>query len=131
MPFDRREAPAKARNNEKSLLDRSARVLFVAAVMLTTSAIGWWVRAFKIFPHGILFDSCKTAETQVDFLMGERYELRRARFVNIAPDRAETYRFEFIAAAGLADPILVPGGFGKFADHCPGQAWLPRRRVRR
>ena len=114
--------PAKAHNSERSLLHRVERYLFVTAVLLATFTVGWSVATFGIFPHSILFNAYKTAETQIDFLTGERHELRRVRFVNIAPDRAETHRFEFVAAATFADPILVPGGLGRFAEHCPGHA---------
>ena len=40
--------------------------------------------------------------------------------MNIDPGRVETHRWEFVAADTLTDPILVPGGFGQFAEYCPG-----------
>lgn len=120
MPFDPRWTPAKGRNSERSFLDRAARLLFVAAVILTTFAIGWRVGAFKIFPHGALSKAFKTAKVQIELLTGKSPLFKYLKFVNIAPDRVEIHRFEFIAADALADPILVPGGMGKFVEYCPG-----------
>ena len=42
--------------------------------------------------------------------------------MDVVPDCVEAHRFEFVAADALTDPILVLGGFGQFAEYCPGQA---------
>lgn len=120
MPFDRRGAPTKESNNGRSLLDGASRFLFLTAVILAAFAYGWTVRTFKMFPHAILSDAYKTAKTQMQFLTDKNPTWKAHRFVNVAPDRVETRRFEFVAANALNDPILVPGGFGQFAEYCPG-----------
>lgn len=122
MPFDRRGALAKVHNSERSLLDRAPRFLFLAAVILATFAVGWRVGTFEIFPHAILFNAYKTAKTQIKLITEENYVFRRSRFVNIAPNSVKAHRFEFFAAAALADPVLIAGGFGQFAEYCPGHA---------
>lgn len=120
MLFDRRGIPTKEHNNGRSLLDKAPRFLFLTAVLLAAFAIGWKVRTFGIFPHAILFDAYKTAKTQIEFLTDKNPTWKALNFVNVAPDRVETHRFEFVAADALTDPILVPGGFGQFAEYCPG-----------
>ena len=122
MLFDRRGVPVKVRNNERLLLDRAVRFLFVIAAVLVTFVVGWGVGTFERFPHALLSNAYKTARTQLELLTDEIPTLRKHTFVNIAPDRVEAHRFEFIAAAALADPILVPGGLGQFAEYCPGHA---------
>ena len=125
MPFDRRRAPTKEHNNGRSLLDRASRFLFLTAVILAAFAYGWTVRTFKMFPYAILSDAYKTAKTIIEFSEEEIRKipaLRSGEFVNVVPDRVEAHRFEFVAAAALTDPILVPGGFGRFAEYCPGHA---------
>lgn len=104
------------------LFDRLPRFLFVAAVILAAFAIGWKVRTFKIFPHAILFDAYKTAKTQIEWLKDKNLIWKEHQFVSVDPDRVQTHRFEFVAANILTDPILVPGGFGQFAEYCPGYA---------
>lgn len=120
MPFDRRGALAKVHNSGMSLLERVPLFLFLAAAILAAFAVGWRVGTFEKFPHAILFKAYKTAKTQIRVLRNDAYI--SAIFVNIAPDRVKAHRFEFVAAAALADPILVPGGLGQFAEHCPGHA---------
>ena len=125
MPFDRRGALAKEHDSGRSLLDGAPRFLFLAAVILAAFAVGWRVRTFEIFPHAILFNAYKTAKTHIEFSEEEIRKipaLSRGEFVNVVPDRVEAHRFEFVAAAALTDPILVPGGFGRFAEYCPGHA---------
>ena len=90
--------------------------------MLATFTVGWGVGTSRIFPHAILFDAYKTAKTQIEWLRDKNLIWKNHRFVNVDPDRVETHRFEFVAADNLTDPILVPGGFGQFAEYCPGHA---------
>ena len=104
------------------LFNRLPRFLFAAAVILAAFALGWKVRTFKIFPHAILFDAYKTAKTQIEWLRDKNLIWKEHRFVNVDPDRVETHRFEFVAADTLTDSILVPGGYGQFAEYCPGYA---------
>ena len=122
MPFGRRGSPAEGHESERSLLDGAVRFLFLIAVILAAFAIGWSVATFEKFPHGILLDAYKTAATQIELLTRGKKRLLPMRFVNIAPGSVKAHRFEFVAAAALADPILVPGGVGHFAEHCPGHA---------
>ena len=98
-------------------MDKAPRFLFLTAVILATFAFGWRVGTFEKFPHAILFKAYKTAKTQIQLLTNT---YSRSIFVNIAPDSVKAHRLEFVAAAALADPILVPGGLGEFAEHCPG-----------
>ena len=122
MPFGRRGSLAKVCDIKRSLLDGALRCLFLTAVILATFAFGWRVGTFEKFPHTTLLRAYKTAKTQIELLTREKYVFRHSRFVNIAPDSVKAHRFEFVAAATLADPILVPGGFGQFAEYCPGYA---------
>lgn len=122
MPFDRRRTPTKEHDNGRSLLDRAPRVLFLTAVILAAFAVGWRVGALEIFPHVILSNAYKTAETYIEFFEEEIPALRGREFVNVAPGRVETHRFEFVAASTLTDPIRVPGGLGRFTEYCPGHA---------
>ena len=125
MPFDRRRALVKVHDSGRSLLDGAPRFLFLTAVILAAFAYGWTVGTFKMFPHAILSDAYKTAKTYIEFSEEEIRKipaLSRGEFVNVVPDRVEAHRFEFVAAAALTDPILVPGGFGRFAEYCPGHA---------
>ena len=103
-------------------MDKVPRFLFLTAVILATFAFGWRVGTFEKFPHAILVKAYKTVGTHIELLTREKYAYRRLRFVNIAPDSVKAHRFEFVTVAALADPILVPGGLGKFAEHCPGHA---------
>ena len=106
------------------LFHRLPRFLFVTAIILAAFAISWGVGTSRIFPHTILFDAYKTAKTQIGFFTNKTsvWSRQPPEFVNIAPDRVETHRFEFVAADALTDPILVLGGFGQFAEYCPGHA---------
>lgn len=122
MPFGRRGSLAKVCDTEKSLLDGALRCLFLTAVILATFAFGWKVGTFEKFPHTTLFKAYKTAKTQIELLTREKYVFGHSRFVNIAPDSVKAHRFEFVAATALTDPILVPGGFGQFAEYCPRHA---------
>lgn len=76
--------------------------------------------AFKIYPHAILINTYKTAKTQIEWFTGKESVIGNIRFVDIAPDRVEAYRFEFVAARTLTDPILVTGGLEQFAEYYPG-----------
>lgn len=119
MPLGRCDSPAKGHYSERSLLDRAARFLFVIAAILATFALGWGVGTSGKFPQAVLAKAYKTAETHIRILTNT---YNHWIFVNIAPDSVKAHRFEFVAAAALADPILVPGGVGQFAEHCPGHA---------
>lgn len=122
MPFDRRGALKKVHNSGRLLLDRAPRFLFLAAVILAAFAVGWRVGTFEIFPHAILFKAYKTARTQIKLFKDINPALKHARFVNVVPDPLKVHRFEFVAADALADPILVTGGLGHFAEYCPDHA---------
>ena len=113
-------APHKRHDDGRSLLDRALRFLFLATVILAAFAIGWGAGAFKIYPHAILINTYKTAKTQIEWFTGKESVIGNIRFVDIAPDRVEAYRFEFVAARTLTDPILVTGGLEQFAEYCPG-----------
>ena len=103
-------------------MGRASWVLLLTAVILAAFAYGWRVGTFEIFPHAILFNAYKTAKTQIELFEDEIPALRGREFVNVAPGRVETHRFEFVAAPALTDPILVPGGLGRFTEYCPGHA---------
>lgn len=100
--------------------DRLPRFLFVAAVILAAFALGWKVGTFKIFPHAILSDGYKSAKMQIALLTARELVPGFVRFVDVVPDRVEMHRWEFVAADALVDPVLVTGGYGKFAEYCPG-----------
>lgn len=122
MLFYSRGVPTEVCNGERSLLDRRAGLFFVIAVILATFAFGWGVGTFEKFPHAFLFKAYKTARTQIKLLKDINPALIHVRFVNVFPDPLEVHRFEFGAADALADPILVTGGLGHFAEYCPGHA---------
>lgn len=134
MPFDRCGVCAKVHKGVTSLFDRASQTLFVTVIILAIFTIGLGVGTFKIFPYAILSNAYNTAKNQVEFLTDKNFVVWHTRppeFVNIDPGRVETHRWEFVAADTLTDPILVPGGFGQFAEYCPGQAGCLAVRVRR
>ena len=104
-----------------SFLERTPLFLFIMAIVLAAFAAGMYVHSSKTFPYNIVYSAYKTAETLIQF-HGRRSAPGPSRFVNISPESVEARRFEFLAADALADPILVPGGWGQFAETCPGQA---------
>ena len=121
MPYrSTRSLPYKRHDDGRSLLNSAPRFLFLAAVILLAFAIGWGAGAFEIYPHAVLSNAYKTAKTQIEWLTGKESVIRKFRFVDVAPDRVEAHRFEFVATGALTDPILVMGGWGQFAEYCPG-----------
>ena len=102
-------------------MGRASRLLFVAALLLASFAGGMYVTIYKFFPYDVLFSARKTflAAVETNRLGIPRYS---DEFVDVPPEQAAARRFEFIGSDRLADPILVPGGWGQFQEHCPDHA---------
>ncbi len=100
---------------------RAPALLFVAALMLAAFAGGRYVALYEVFPDAILSSAEKTFVELVEIKLREP-SYRRRMFVDVPPEQAAARRFEFIGSDSLADPILVPGGWGLFREHCPEHA---------
>ena len=107
-----------------SLLNRTPRFLFTIGVGLAAFAVGLYVQNHRIFPYEIIAAASKTAITLsrslVEASPTKGFFDRDGEFVSIAPNSVKARRFEFFASDGLNDPILVPGGPGRFREYCPG-----------
>ena len=97
---------------------RAPLCLFLAALMLAAFAAGMYVRSYEMFPSAFFKDAHKAWKQLRKYHFFEP-SLSSLQFVDIAPDRAEARRFEFIGAAGFSGPILAAGMAGAFADLCP------------
>ena len=102
--------------------------LFAASLVLAAFAGGVWVAHHRMFPFREMHTAKRTLFTLLDepdrmipFLRGipgpDRWELTA-----FPRGRVDAHRIRFIDGAPLADPVLFPGGRGKFAEHCPGHA---------
>ena len=92
--------------------------LFVAALMLAAFAGGLCVARYEVFPYALLSSAKKTFVTAVGINLSDPLRYRR-EFVDVPPDRVAARRFEFMGSDRLTDPILVPGGPGRFREYCP------------
>ena len=107
-----------------SLLDRTSQSLFIIGSGLAAFAAGMYVQNHRIFPYEIIAAASKTATTLIQSHM-EASRIkglfgRDGKFVSIAPNNVKAQRFKFFASDALNDPILVPGGPGRFTEYCPG-----------
>ena len=99
-------------------LRRASLPLFVAALMLAAFAGGLCVARYEVFPYALLSSARKTFVTAVGINLSGPLRYRR-EFVDVPPDRVAARRFEFMGSDRLTDPILVPGGPGRFREYCP------------
>ncbi len=97
---------------------RAPLPLFVAALMLAAFAGGLYVARYKVFPYALLSSARKTFVTAVETNLRDP-DRDRWEFVDVPPDQAADRRFEFMGSDHLTDPILVPGGVGRFREYCP------------
>ena len=95
--------------------------MFVAALLLAAFAGGLYVATYKVFLYAFLVSARKTFVAAVEVSFDKPYG-KRPRGVDIPPDQVADWRFEFIGSDRLADPIVVPGGWGHFQEHCPDHA---------
>ena len=91
--------------------------------MLATFAAGMYVQKTEVFPHGVISSATKTATTLFERASAPPLLLKPWKnFVNVEPDSVAAHRFEFFDSDELADPILVAGERGRFAEYCPDYA---------
>ena len=100
---------------------RTPVLLFLAALMLATFAGGLYVAHYRVFPYALLSSAGKTFASMLDLHLHDPY-WDRWEFVDVPTAQVAARRFEFIGSDRLTDPILVPGGVGRFREHCPGHA---------
>ena len=93
----------------------------MGALMLATFAGGLYVAHYRVFPYAILSSAGKTFASLLEVHLHDPY-WDRWEFVDVPPDQAAARRFEFMGSGRLTDPILVPGGRGRFREYCPGHA---------
>ncbi len=107
-----------------ALLRRAPVFLFAMALLLAGFAGGLYVARHKVFPHALLSAAYKTfvAAGEVNFRALPPPAWDGWNFVDLPPDQATARRFEFIGNDRLTDPILVPGGPGRFREYCPDHA---------
>ena len=83
-----------------------------------------YVQNHKVFPYGIIADASKTAITLIQSLVEISSTKglfdRDGEFASVAPNSVKARRFEFFVSEALKDPILIPGGPGRFIEYCPG-----------
>ena len=93
----------------------------MGALMLATFAGGLYVAHYRVFPYALLSSAGKTVASLLEIHLHDPY-WDRWEFVDVPPDRVAARRFEFMGSDRLTDPILVPGGRGRFREYCPGHA---------
>ena len=99
-------------------LERAPAALFALALLLTAFALGMVVERTEAWPYGVVADAIKTARTLREASLGDPLP-EGVAFVDTPPSEAAAARVRFAAADRLADPVLVQGGRGLFADLCP------------
>ncbi len=100
---------------------RAPVLLFVGALMLAAFAGGLCVAQYKVFPYALLSSARKTFVAAVKANLHDPYRELRG-FVDVPPDQVAARRFEFMGSDHLTDPIVVPGGWGRFREYCPHHA---------
>ena len=96
------------------------RALFAASLVLAVFGAGVWVGKFQVFPHDPLRDAWKTLRALHAAHSRRPYHKRHwILHPEVLRDRPPAARIQFIEGEALADPVLLPGGWGKFTEHCP------------
>ena len=98
--------------------ERAPAALFALALLLAAFALGMFVERTEAWPYGVVADAVKTARTLRASSLDDP-PTEGAVFVDTPPAEAAAERVRFAAADRLADPVLVQGGPGLFADLCP------------
>ena len=108
------------RSAPRRLAAATPRALFAAAFVLAVFGLGVWTGKFQVFPHDPLRDAWKTLRA-LHAAHSRRPYHRRQWILNpeVLRDRMPAARIQFIEGEALADPVLFPAGWGRFAEHCP------------
>ena len=145
------KARASSERHAKRAGGRVPLLLCALAVVLLAFLLGVHVRATGIFPSPQLRSAYKTLVINLEFMglrtpretrvraplpdcvpatanltrklrMDFQFDKLLCPSRQVAAAAAAAGRVEFLAAAALAEPVLVKGEIGTFLDHCPG-AW--------
>ena len=112
----------------RRLAGRAPLALFVASLVLAAFTGGVYVAHHRMFPFREMHSAKRTLFTLLDEPARMIPFLREIpgpdswRLTAVPSHRVDMHRIRFIDGAPLADPVLFPGGRGKFAEHCPDHA---------